>query len=320
MRSYQKFNTNIMTNHALRRLVFLLMTQMLCFQSMMAQKNYSISGNVRDSKTGEVMIGAAIVVKEKPEIGTITNAYGFFSLTLTEGKYTFAFHYTGYDEKDTVIDMHQNAKFDIEIAEKTIELHTFEVTSEAANSNVTSTQTSVQKLNVKEIATIPVFFGEKDILKTIQLLPGIKGLTDGNAGFYVRGGGIDQNLILLDDATVYNPFHLLGFFSVFNSDAIKDVTIYKGGIPAEYGGRISSVLDIKMNDGDKKDYTWTGGVGLIDARLTFEGPIKKGKGSFIISGRRTYADLFLKLFGPANLKSTQLYFYDMNIKANYELG
>ncbi len=266
------------------------------------------------------MIGATLAVKEIPATGVSTNAYGFYSLTLAEGKYTFSYRFTGYEERDTVIDFHHNVKLNVDLAEKVISLHEVNVTSEAANKNVTSPQMSVQKLSIKEINSIPVFLGERDILKTIQLLPGIKGVTEGNSGFYVRGGGLDQNLILLDEANVYNPGHLLGFFSVFNSDAIKDVTIYKGGIPAEYGGRISSVVDVKMNDGDNKKYRATGGIGLIASRLTVEGPIVKNKGSFIISGRRTYADLFLKILGPKELRNSQLYFYDLNAKANYELG
>jgi len=290
-----------------------------CYSSF-AQNKYTLSGTMRDGKNGEVMIGAGIAVKELPGTGATTNAYGFYSLTLDEGKYTFSFRYTGYETKDTVVDLHQNVKMNFSISEKTTSLHEVEISSEAANKNVTSSQMSVEKIDVKEISAIPVFMGEKDILKTIQLLPGIKGVSEGNAGFYVRGGGADQNLILLDEANVYNPSHLLGFFSVFNSDAIKDITVYKGGIPAEYGGRISSVLDIKMNDGNNKEYKWTGGIGLIASRLTFEGPIKKGKGSFIVSGRRTYADMFLKLFGPKILRSTSLYFYDLNLKANYQLG
>src|ERR1035437_8955032 len=285
-----------------------------------AQNKYTLSGTMRDGKTGEVMIGAGVAVKELPGTGATTNAYGFYSLTLDEGKYTFSFRYTGYTTKDTVVDLHKNVKMNFSISEKITSLHEVEITSEAANKNVPSSQMSVEKIDVKEITAIPVFMGEKDILKTIQLLPGIKGVSEGNSGFYVRGGGSDQNLVLLDEANVYNPSHLLGFFSVFNSDAIKDVTIYKGGIPAEYGGRISSVLDIKMNDGNNKKYKCTGGVGLIASRLTFEGPIKKDKGSFIISGRRTYADMFLKLLGPPNLRKTKLYFYDLNLKANYELS
>lgn len=285
-----------------------------------AQNNFTISGTMRDSKTGESMIGAVVIVKELSGIGVITNGYGFYSLSVNEGKYTFSYRYTGYEQKDTLIDLHKNVKLNIDLEEKVTSLHEVEVASEAANKNVTSPQMSVQKINVKEISSIPVFLGERDILKTIQLLPGIKGITEGNSGFYVRGGGLDQNLILLDEANVYNPAHLLGFFSIFNSDAIKDVTIYKGGIPAEYGGRISSVLDIKMNDGDNKQFKTTGGIGLIASRLTFEGPIVKNKGSFMVSARRTYADLFLKILGPANVKNSQLYFYDLNLKGNYELG
>src|SRR6202012_1967030 len=176
----------------------------------------------------------------------------------------------------------------------------------------------VQKLTTNEIKNVPVLFGEKDILKTIQLLPGVQSAGDGNSGFYVRGGGIDQNLILLDEATVYNPSHLLGFFSTFNSDAIKDITVYKGGMPAEFGGRLSSVVDIKMNDGNDKEAHVGGGIGLISTRLNAEGPIVKDRGSFSISGRRTYADLFLKLSPDSSVNDNSLYFYDLNVKANYK--
>ncbi len=292
----------------------------LCFQIAFAQHKYTISGSVRDAKTGESMIGVMVSVKELPQIGVTTNSYGFYSLSLKEGQYTFRYRFTGNNEKDTTIQLQKNITLNIELEEKVQQLDEVVVAAEAADKNVTSSQMSVEKINMKEIASIPVFLGEKDIFKTIQLLPGIKGVSEANTSFYVRGGGADQNLILLDEATVYNPAHLLGFFSIFNSDAIKDVTIYKGGIPAEYGGRISSAIDVKMNDGNNKKFTATGGVGLIASRLTLEGPIVKNKGSFIISGRRTYADLFLKLFGPANLKNTSLYFYDLNIKANYQLG
>ncbi|HWY38914.1 MAG TPA: TonB-dependent receptor [Bacteroidia bacterium] len=284
------------------------------------QNKFTVSGTLKDQKTGEVLIGAIVKVKEMPLIGTASNAYGFYAVSVPEGKYTFSYTYIGYTTLDTVIDLHQNLKFNLELGEASTTLQEVVVSSERSNNNIVSSQMSAQTLNVKEISTIPVFFGEKDILKTIQLLPGITNVADGTSGFYVRGGGADQNLILLDEAVVYNPTHLLGFFSVFNSDAIKDVTIYKGGIPAEYGGRISSVLDIKMNDGNSKKLSVSGGLGLISSRLTVEAPINKGKGSFIISGRRTYADLFLKAFGPRNLRNTSLYFYDLNLKANYQLG
>ena len=299
--------------------IFILACFILLSQAIIAQNTFTISGNVNDSKTGESMIGVVVSVKELPSIGTTTNAYGFYSLSLKEGKYTFRYRFTGDNEKDSTIQLNRNIKLNIEMAEKIQVLDEVVISSEAIDRNVSSTQMSVEKINVKEITSIPVFLGEKDIFKTIQLLPGIKGVTEANTNFYVRGGGADQNLILLDEATVYNPAHLLGFFSVFNSDAIKDVTIYKGGIPAEYGGRISSAIDIKMNDGNNKKFTATGGVGLISSRLTIEAPIVKNKGSFIISGRRTYADLFLKL-GPAALRNTSLYFYDLNVKANYQLS
>ncbi|HWY11429.1 MAG TPA: TonB-dependent receptor [Bacteroidia bacterium] len=284
------------------------------------QNKFTISGTLKDQKTGEVLIGAIVKVKELPLVGAASNAYGFYSVSVPEGKYTFSYTYIGYTTLDTSIDLHHNLKFNIELGETSTTLKEIVVSSEKANNNIVSSQMSAQTLNVKEIKSIPVFFGEKDILKTIQLLPGITNVSDGTSGFYVRGGGADQNLILLDEAIVYNPTHLLGFFSVFNSDAIKDVTIFKGGIPAEYGGRISSVLDIKMNDGNSKKLSVSGGLGLIASRLTVEAPINKGKGSFIISGRRTYADLFLKAFGPKNLRNTSLYFYDFNLKANYQLS
>lgn len=298
----------------------LLVFFLICNSFLFSQNKFSISGTIKDANKGEAMIGAYILVKEMPGTGASTNAYGFYSISLKEGKYTISIQYAGHENKDTVINLTKNIKLDVELNEKTTVLNEVVVSSEKETANVTSSQMSALKLNVKEISTIPVFFGEKDILKTIQLLPGITNVSDGTSGFYVRGGGADQNLILLDEAIVYNPTHLLGFFSVFNSDAIKDVTIFKGGIPAEYGGRISSVLDIKMNDGNSKKLSVSGGVGLIASRLTIEGPINKGKGSFIISGRRTYADLFLKAFGPKNLRNTALYFYDLNLKANYQLG
>lgn len=194
------------------------------------------------------------------------------------------------------------------------------VSSEREDRNVSKTEMSVTRIDPKSIETVPVLLGEKDIMKTLQLTPGVKSAGDGNSGFFVRGGGLDQNLILLDEAPVYNASHLLGFFSVFNSDAIKDVTLYKGGIPAQYGGRGSSVVDVTMRDGNSKKFGASGGIGLISSRLTLEAPIVKDKGSFVISGRRSYADLFLKLSSDEKIKETALYFYDLNMKANYKLG
>jgi outer membrane cobalamin receptor len=193
------------------------------------------------------------------------------------------------------------------------------VTAEKRNDNVVNAQMGVAKVNLSEIRNIPVIFGERDVLKTLQLLPGIKSAGEGNSGFYVRGGSADQNLILLDEAPVYNASHLLGFFSTFNSDAIKDVSVFKGGMPAQYGGRLSSVLDIRMNDGNKKEFTAEGGIGLISSRLKVEGPIVKDKSSFMISGRRTYADAFLALAKDTSIRNNTLYFYDLNAKVNYQL-
>ena len=300
--------------------IFLMIISVSClFVPAMAQNKYTISGTVRDAATGEALIGSTLFVTELSNTGATTNSYGFYSLTLPEGKYTLNTRFIGYKQKDTVIALHHNITLNFEIKETATELNAVEVTSERMNNNVTSTGMSTQKIEIKEISSIPVFLGEKDILKTIQLLPGIKTTSEGNTGLYVRGGGADQNLILLDEANVYSPSHLLGFFSVFNSDAIKDITVYKGGIPAEFGGRISSVLDIKMNDGNRKKFAVTGGVGLIASRLTIEGPIKRDKGSFMISARRTYADLFLKLDTNIDLRQTSIYFYDLNLKANYQI-
>ena len=285
-----------------------------------AQKKFTISGNVKDSVTGEALIAATIAIKEMKGIGATTNAYGFYSITLPQGNYTVTTQYMGYDSRIEKVGLNQNVKLNFILGERANQLQEVVVTSTRKNENVVSTQMGVQRLNIKEINTIPVLFGEKDVLKTMQLLPGIQPVGEGNSGFYVRGGAADQNLILLDEATVFNASHLLGFFSVFNSDAIKDVTVYKGNEPAEYGGRLSSVLDIKMNDGNDKKIGVSGGIGLIDSRLNIEGPIVKDKGSFSISARRTYADLFLGLSKDTLTKSARLYFYDLNMKANYRIN
>ena len=207
-------------------------------------KSATISGFVRDAKSGETLTGAVIFPKEDPTTGINTNSYGYYSLTLPAGSYTIIVQYLGYKTKTISLDLKENVKVDIEMEEESIALKEITITGERSNNNVVSDEV-ISKISVKEIQNIPVILGEKDILKTIQLLPGVSPAGEGNAGFYVRGGGVDQNLILLDEAPVYNPSHLLGFFSTFNSDAIKDITLYKGGFPAEYGGRLSSVVDIK---------------------------------------------------------------------------
>ncbi len=285
-----------------------------------AQEKFTLSGNIKDASNGEDLIGVTIFVKELPGVGTVTNVYGFYSLTLPKGSYTIQYSYIGYKTIEFKADLTKNIKNNIEISSGSTDLNVVEISAEREDENVRSTEMSVAKINMKEIENIPVLFGERDILKTIQLLPGVKSGGEGNAGFFVRGGSSDQNLILLDEAPVYNASHLLGFFSVFNSDAIKDLKLYKGGMPAEYGGRLSSVMDIKMKEGNAKKFAATGGIGLIASKLTIEAPIVKDKGSFIISGRRTYADVFLKLSSDPDQKNTTLYFYDLNLKANYQFN
>jgi hypothetical protein len=283
-------------------------------------KTITISGTVRDGKNGEELIGATIAASELPGVGAATNAYGFYSLTLPSGKYTLQFKYVGYEPVKIFTDTVKATQLNVSLFPETKALKEITVSAEKGDENVKSADVSAVKLDIKQLEKVPVLFGEKDLLKTIQLLPGIQPASEGNAGFYVRGGSNDQNLILLDEATVYNASHLLGFFSTFNNDAIKDATIYKGNMPAEFGGRLSSVLDVKMKDGNSKNYVISGGIGLISSRLNVEGPIVKDKGSFFVSGRRTYADLFLKLSKNEQLRKSQLYFFDINAKANYRFG
>ncbi|MDB5089730.1 MAG: TonB-dependent receptor [Mucilaginibacter sp.] len=285
--------------------------------SSFAQKRYTISGTNKDEATGELLIGATVKIKELPQIGTSTNSYGFYSFSAPDGEYTLLFTYVGYETLERQVLLHQSQTVNISISPGNSLKEVVISSNKPNNDNVASPQMGLEKLNMSQINQVPVLLGERDILKTISLLPGIKSAGEGNTGFYVRGGASDQNLILLDEAPVYNASHFFGFFSTFNSDAIKDVSIYKGGMPAEYGGRLSSVLDIKMNDGNNKDFTVQGGLGLIASRIKVEGPLVKDKGSFMISARRTYLDLFLKASSDSTIKGSSLYFYDINAKANY---
>jgi len=308
-----------LANKKYRYFICLFFVSFLFIQPAIAQGMYTVSGYIRDAKTGEDLIGATVSVKELSTRGSATNAYGFYSLTLPSGQYQVTTQYMGYEPQIRQVDLTRPCKIDFLLESHENALGEVVVTSQRKNDNITKLEMGVQKLDTKDIKNIPVLFGEKDILKTIQLLPGIKSAGEGNSGFNVRGGAVDQNLILLDEATVYNASHLMGFFSVFNSDAIKDISVYKGNEPAEYGGRLSSALDIKMNDGNDKKISVNGGIGLISSRLTIEGPLVKDKGSFIVSARRTYADLFLKLSKDTTFNQAQLYFYDFNAKANYKL-
>lgn len=296
---------------------FLLLTSLSSFG-----QEVSISGTIKDGTSGEDLFGAAVIVKELPNTGAQTNVYGFYSLTIPPGDYTLIYRSTGFENTILQVSLSQDTTINVELGvpQEVQEMDEVVITSKKENSNITSAQMEVTRLNPKEIETIPILFGEQDVMKTLQLTPGVKGAGEGNAGFFVRGGGADQNLILIDESTVYNASHLLGFFSVFNSDAIKDVALYKSGIPAEYGGRASSVMDVKMRDGNNKQFMASGGIGLISSRLTVEGPIVKDKGAFIVSGRRSYADIFLPLAPNQDLEGTKLYFYDLNAKANYQIN
>jgi hypothetical protein len=300
----------------MRKLLFTFIF-ILAVATTFAQKRFTINGTIKDAATGETLIGASVKIKELTSAGAATNSYGFYSLSAPDGEYTLLFTYIGYEPISKQVSLHHDQTINISISAKSDLQEVVISDNRPNNDQISSPQMGVEKLNMSQINQVPVVLGEKDILKTITLMPGVKAAGEGNTGFYVRGGASDQNLILLDEATVYNASHLFGFFSTFNSDAIKDVSIYKGGMPAEYGGRLSSVLDIKMNDGNNKDYTVQGGLGLISSRLKVEGPIVEDKGSFMISARRTYIDFFLKASKDSTLKGSSLYFYDLNAKANY---
>ncbi|WP_439479245.1 TonB-dependent receptor [Chryseobacterium aquaticum] len=286
-----------------------------------AQEKRTISGTVRDGKNGELVIGATIKVVEDPSVNVVANEYGFYSLSLPQGNYTVAVAYGGFENYRQTVQLNENVKLDLILTqekERTAQIDEVVISAIKKDKNLTSAQMGTETLSIKSIEKLPVLFGERDVLKTIQLLPGIKSKGEGSSGFSVRGGATDQNLILLDEAPVYNASHLLGFFSTFNSDALKDASIIKGNSPAQYGGRLSSVMDVKMKDGNNKDYNINGGIGLISSRLSVEGPIQKEKSSFIVSGRRTYADVFLK--ATDDFRDSKLYFYDLNLKANYQLN
>ena len=286
-----------------------------------SQNSYTISGYVQDNESGENLIGVSIYDKATFK-GTSTNQYGFYSLTLDEGMYEILYSFIGFKTISKNINLNKDIRLNISLDSDAILTEEVIVTGERLDKNVSSSDMSQAKIAVSNIKQIPVILGEVDILKAAQLLPGIQSGGEGNSGLYVRGGGPDQNLILLDEAVVYNAAHLFGFFSVFNADAIKDINIIKGGMPAEYGGRLSSVLDITMKDGNNKKYQADGGIGLLSSRLTLQGPVQKNKSSFIVSGRRTYIDVLSDPFiGEENaFNGSGYYFYDLTTKINYRLS
>ncbi len=302
------------------RLVFLLFVLIL-FSPVhsRAVEKHGFTGTISDAGTGEDLIGATLYIREL-KLGTSTNTYGYFSLSLIPGIYTVEASFIGFEPQIFTLKIDRDTRRDIQLTPRTEELSEIIVRTEAINQNILNPEMGTVKLNPQTIKAIPVLFGEQDVLKTIQLLPGVSSAGEGSSGFFVRGGQADHNLVLLDDAPVFNPSHLLGFFSVFNSDAINDVTLYKGGVPAHFGGRASSVLDVHMREGNSERFSASGGIGLISSRLTLEGPIGKNGSSFLLSGRRTYADLFLVFAEDERLRQSQLYFYDLNLKTHFELG
>lgn len=283
-----------------------------------AQHKYTISGYIKDSLNGETLIGATIAVQGQTK-GISSNLYGFYSITLDEGQYVLICTFVGYRIKAVSIDLHADTKINFDVLPKAYLAEEVVVSSKKRDANVKNAQMGKFTLPIEQIKSIPAFLGEVDLLKTIQFLPGVRNAGEGSAGIYVRGGGPDQNLILLDDAPVYNTGHLFGFFSIFNSDAIKNVTLIKGGMPAQYGGRLSSVLDVSMKEGNNQKLQVDGGIGLIASRLSIQGPLKKNKSSFIVSGRRTYIDAIAKPFikSGSQFKGSGYYFYDLNAKVNY---
>ncbi|MDR1846541.1 MAG: TonB-dependent receptor [Bacteroidales bacterium] len=304
----------------IKKIILLLIAFFFVCEGFSQTRKYTLSGYVRDSASRETLIGANVYVKQNSRQGTASNAYGFYSLTLNEGTYVMVVQYVGFKSQEFEIRLNKDQNMNFELVSVSQQLDAVRVTADRSTDKVAQTNMGVEKLSVKEVAKIPVLFGEKDVLKTISLTPGVKSSGEGSSGFYVRGGGYDQNLILLDEAVVFNASHLMGFFSVFNSDALRDVTLYKGTQPAEYGGRLASVLDVKMQEGNSTKYGVEGGIGLIASRLKIEGPIVKDKGSFILSGRRTYADLFLFLSPDEMARDATLYFYDLNLKGNYQIN
>lgn len=300
---------------------FLLIPFLLITFITSAQVKFTVSGYVKDTSTGETVIGANISVSPGNETVT-SNQYGYYSITLPAGVYSFSVSHVSYFTKLDSIDLNTHIRRDLMMYSKTAAMNEVVVFSKRRDANVKNAQMGKIDLSMEQIKAIPSFMGEVDILKTIQLLPGVRNAGEGNAGFYVRGGGPDQNLIMLDDAVVYNTGHLFGFFSIFNSDAIKNTSLIKGGMPAQYGGRLSSVLDVAMKDGNNQRFTAEGGIGVIASRFSVQGPIEKNKSSYIVSGRRTYIDALVKPFinKESQFHGSGYHFYDLNLKINHRFS
>jgi hypothetical protein len=293
-------------------LTFLLLFFFFTFH---AQEKYTLSGSITDEKTGETLIGVNVIINEL-KTGTVTNEYGFYSITLPKGTYSVTISYLGFGDINETVTLEQNIRKNFILKESNVQLNEVVVSENPYKINIKKPEMSANRLSIATIKQMPVLLGEVDVIKSLLFLPGVTNAGEGQSGFNVRGGAADQNLVLLDEATLYNTSHVFGLFSVFNADAIKDLKLYKGGIPAKFGGRVSSVLDIYQKDGNSNDFSMNGGIGLISSRLLAEGPIVKDKASFLVAGRGSYAHLFLKLTNNENTA----YFYDLNTKINYKVN
>ncbi|MBT8233322.1 MAG: TonB-dependent receptor [Saprospiraceae bacterium] len=287
--------------------------------SLLAQNEVTINGYIKDARNGETLIGATCLIVDL-NVGATSNEYGFYSVTVPPGTYDIEFSYLGFQTIQKRFDLQTDQKFDIELSEEAAKLEEVVITAEQEDRNVTEVEMSTNKLDVATIKKMPTLLGEVEIIRSLQLLPGVSTVGEGASGFNVRGGSIDQNLVLLDEAPVFNSSHLFGFFSVFNPDAVKDVKLYKGGIPSRFGGRLSSILDVRMKEGNNKNLTLNGGIGFIFSRLSIEAPIVKNKSSFIVAARRSYIDILAKPFLDESTSDSGLNFYDLTLKTNYNIS
>ncbi|EOZ91599.1 TonB-dependent receptor [Indibacter alkaliphilus LW1] len=298
--------------------IFLMLFLHVCLL-MAQQEKMTLSGYVRDASTGEELLGATVLIRGTSE-GAVTNLYGFYSISIRPDQYYLQVSYMGFESKTIEIELQADLNLSIELMPSNLSLEMVEVSAIAKDEKILEIGSGIERVSMEQMRKMPKLLGEVDLIRNIQLLPGISTVGEGTSGFNVRGGGADENLILLDEAVVFNAAHVMGFFSVFNSDAIKDVKIYKGGLPAQYGGRLSSVLDVRQLEGNSKKLQVKGGIGLLSSRLTVEGPIQKDKTSFLLAGRRSYMDVFTKLSGDEELKNNNLYFYDFNAKVNHKFS
>lgn len=302
----------------LKRTIYIILALAFAL-TLNAQEKVTVNGYIKDASNGETLIGATAYIQELG-VGATSNEYGFYSISVEPGTYKLEFAYLGFNSQIQTIELNENTKVDVELSEGGVALEEIVVTAEPEDRNVTDIEMSVSKLDIATIQKMPALLGEVEIIRSIQLLPGVTTVGEGATGFNVRGGSIDQNLVLLDEAPVYNSSHLFGFFSVFNPDAVKDVKLYKGGIPSRFGGRLSSILDVRMKEGNNKKVTLNGGIGTIFSRLSVEAPIVKDKSSFILAGRRSYIDILAKPFLDDDLGETVLNFYDLTFKTNYKFS